>query len=200
MKKVLLGIVGLIVLAVVALAIIAFVSPTEFNVEREVVINRPKGQVFSYLKLLRNQNDWGPWTLKDPDLKQSYTGTDGEVGFISRWESESEELGVGEQEIKKIVDGERIDVELRFIKPWEATNAGYLITEAEGDDATKVRWGFAGSMPRPMNLMLVFTEFEGLVGKDFEEGLANLKTILETLPEPKKEPGEVETGDAQPKT
>ena len=83
---------------------------------------------------------------------------------------------------------DRIDTELRFVEPWESTSAGYLVTEEAGENQTTVRWGFTGSMARPMNLMLVFTPFEELVAKDFEEGLGNLKRIVEALP------GEAETG------
>jgi uncharacterized membrane protein len=188
MKKILMVVIGLIVLVLLGFGALIYVSPTEFKVEREVVINKPKDEVFSYLKLLKNQNDWGPWVKKDPKIKLEYRGTDGEVGFVSRWESESEELGVGEQEIKKIVDGERIDTELRFVKPWEATNSGYFVTEDAGENRTKVKWGFTGTMDRPMNLMLVFTDFEGIVSKDLGEGLDLLKSILEKQPSPEPKP------------
>ncbi len=198
MKKLLFALLGLIVLVVAAIAVLAFVSPTEFKVERDVVINKPKAEVFNYLKLLKNQNEWGPWVKKDPKVKLTYTGTDGEVGFISKWDSEHEELGVGEQEIKKITDGERIDTELRFVEPWESTSNGYMTTEDAGEGKTKVAWGFTGSMPRPMNLMLVFTDFEALVAKDFEEGLASLKEVVEKRPSPEAEKeGDDKEGDAK---
>lgn len=186
MKKIIIGIVVVIVLAFLGVVILAFVSPTEFSVERDIEIAKPKAEVFAYLKPLKNQNEWGPWTKRDPNVKLTYEGTDGEVGFISKWDSDHEELGTGEQEIKKIVEGERIDYELRFIKPWEATNNAWMITEESGAEKTKVRWGFSGEMPRPMNLMLVFTDFEALIGKDFEDGLKNLKEVVEKRESPKE--------------
>ena len=54
-----------------------------------------------------------------------------------------------------------------------------MITEAVGENQTNVRWGFSGSMPRPLNLMMVMMDMDKAVGKDFEDGLNNLKTILE---------------------
>ena len=54
-----------------------------------------------------------------------------------------------------------------------------MITEAAGDNQTKMKWGFTGSMPRPLNLMLIVMDMDKEVGKDFSEGLASLKTILE---------------------
>jgi len=114
-------------------------------------------------------------------MKQGFHGTDGTVGFVSAWNSTSDEVGEGEQEIKNITDGERVDTELRFKRPFETKSDAYIITEAAGDNQTKVRWGFSGAMPRPMNLMLLFVDFDKETGKDFDAGLSQLKTNLEKM-------------------
>lgn len=163
----------------VAIAALVFLAPADYKVEREITINKPRAEVFAYAKILKNQNEWGPWVKQDPNIKLSYKGTDGEVGFVSSWESTMENVGVGEQEIKKIEDGKRIDSELRFKKPFESTSQAYMTMEDAGPGQTKVRWGFTGSMPRPMNLLLLVMNMDKEVGKDFEAGLAGLKTILE---------------------
>ena len=59
----------------------------EYSVEREVVINKPKQEVFEYVKLLKNQDNYSKWAMMDPKMKKEYTGTDGTVGFISAWDS-----------------------------------------------------------------------------------------------------------------
>lgn len=181
-KKVLFGLLGLVVALIAVVAILSFVAPKDFKVEREVTINKPKAEVFAYLKMLKNQNEWGPWYKKDPSMKMDSRGTDGTVGYVSSWNSTNNEVGEGEQEIKKITEGERIDTQLRFKRPFESTSDAYMITEAVGDNQTKVKWGFSGSMPRPMNVMLLMMDMDKEVGKDFDEGLANLKTILEEKP------------------
>ena len=181
-KKILLAIIGVIVLLFACVVILAFTVSGDYKVERQITINKPKTEVFSYLKMLRNQNDWGPWTKKDPAIKLDYRGTDGTPGFVSSWKSENPEVGAGEQEIKKVVEGDRLDSELRFKQPFESTSDAYIITEAAGENQTKVRWGFTGSMPKPMNVMLLFMDMDKEVGKDFDQGLSNLKRIVETLP------------------
>lgn len=178
-KKIILALVALIVLLIAVVAVVSFVTPTDFRVEREATINKPKSEVFAYIKMLKNQNEWGPWFKKDPSMKQDYRGTDGTVGFVSSWNSTKDDVGEGEQEIKKIVEGERVETELRFKKPFESRADAYMITEAAGDNQTKMKWGFTGSMPRPLNLMLVVMDMDKEVGKDFGDGLASLKTILE---------------------
>lgn len=150
-----------------------------YDVEREVVINQPKDKVFQYVKYLKNQNEFSKWANIDPNMTKTYQGIDGTVGFVSAWESTNEEVGTGEQEIKAIEEGKRIDFELRFIKPFEATEPAYMITESVDNNTTKVKWGFSGHMDYPMNLMFLFMDFEQIIGDDLQTGLDNLKVIQE---------------------
>lgn len=179
LKKILIALGLIIVLGIVAIAAVVMMTPTDFKVEREVTINKPKSEVFAYARQIKKQNEWGPWYKKEPTMKQEFRGTDGEVGFVSYWKGETQDTGEGEQEIKKIVDGERIETELRFKQPFESKADAYLITEAVGENQTKVKWGFTSSMPRPMNLLLVIMDMDKEIGKDYQEGLNTLKTVLE---------------------
>jgi len=169
-----------IVLGIIALFfIVAFIAPKDYVVLRSVEINQPKEVVFNYIKLLKNQDEFATWMKKDPNTKKSYQGVDGTVGFVSRWESDHEEVGIGEQEIMKISEGERIDYELRFETPWEAVSPAWLSTESTSTQSTKVTWGFEGSMPIPMNMMLLFMDMDETLGNDLQKGLNNLKDNLE---------------------
>ena len=132
-KKILLTIAALVVLLVAAVVILAFTVSGDYKVEREVTINRPKSDVFAYVKKLKNQNTWGPWFKKDPAMKQDFKGEDGYIGFVSAWKSEDPDVGEGEQEIKTIIEGSRLDTELRFIKPFASTNQAFLTTAATGE-------------------------------------------------------------------
>jgi hypothetical protein len=175
LKKILIVVVIIIAIPL----IIALFTKKEYAVEREVVINKPKQDVFNYVKLLKNQDSYSKWAMMDPNMKKEYKGTDGTVGFVSSWDSEQKDVGKGEQEIKNIVDGERLDFELRFKKPFEATDNAYMITENAGENQTKVKWGFNGKMPYPMNFMLLCMNMDNMLGKDLETGLTNLKNVLE---------------------
>lgn len=165
-------------LFVAFILVAAFIVDNEYAVERSVIIDQPKEFVFDYVRLLKNQDNYSIWGNLDPDMHQEYRGTDGTVGFVSAWEGNTD-VGKGEQEIVNIVEGERIDYELRFIEPFEGEADAYMITESVSDDQTMVIWGFESQMPRPMNLMLLFMDMENLIGADYEAGLANLKAILE---------------------
>jgi Polyketide cyclase / dehydrase and lipid transport len=171
---ILLCIAGLIAL----LLIIGLFSKKAYAVERSITINKPRQQVFEYIKYLKNQDNFSKWASMDPDMKKEFRGTDGTPGFISAWEG-NKKVGKGEQEIKQITEGRKVDFELRFIKPFPAVSDAYMTTDDAGSNQTTVKWGFSSSMKYPMNIMLLFLSMDKMIGRDFDTGLSNLKGILE---------------------
>ncbi len=174
-----LKIVGLVILVLILLLLLiaAFVKK-DINVTKEVIINKSRQEVFAYVKLLKNQDNFSKWASMDPNMKKTYTGTDGTVGFISAWVG-NKDVGEGNQEILKIDEGNRIDYALRFIKPFKVNSESFITFADASSNQTKVEWGFKSRMPYPMNLMLLFVSADDMCGKDFEIGLANLKNLME---------------------
>lgn len=156
----------------------AIIAPKRYSVERSISINRSLSEVFQYLKLVKNQNDWSPWKKKDPNMKQEYFGIDGEAGFVSKWEG-NKDVGTGEQEIKRVVENKIIETQLRFYKPWKSQSDAFIKVEDIVNEGTKVTWSFAGINKPPSNIFFLFFNMDKTVGKDFEEGLGALKVILE---------------------
>jgi len=168
-----------IILALIAIVLFtAAILPKSFRVSAEIIIERPRDEVFNYVKQLRNQEKYSVWIMADPNIKIDYTGTDGTVGFISSWTSENKNVGVGAQEIKVIKEGERYDVELRFEKPFKATNQAYTTTTVVDEHHTQVTTVFSGSNPFPMNLMSLM--IRKMLLKDMNKNMENLKSILES--------------------
>ncbi|AQS39989.1 Polyketide cyclase / dehydrase and lipid transport [Shewanella psychrophila] len=172
---------SIVVAVIIAIPFIAalFIKQ-EYSVITSMEINRPVNEVFEYVKHLKNQDNFSVWAQMDPTMEKTYKGVDGTVGFVSAWKSNNEQVGVGEQEIIKIDEGKRVDFELRFISPFEATEPAYMTTEAMGSDSTKVSWGFRGHLKYPMNLMFLFIDFETLIENDLSQGLDKLKLLLES--------------------
>jgi hypothetical protein len=175
LKGLLFVIVGIVVLAL----IVAFFTKRDYAVERQITINKPEVQVFDFIKHIKNQDQYSVWNNIDPAMKKTYTGTDGTIGFVSAWESTNKNVGKGEQEITNITEGDRIDMKLRFKEPFEAEDDAYMAIQSAGENQTTVKWGFKGSMPYPMNLMLLFMDMEGMLGKDLQSGLEKLKIVME---------------------
>jgi len=117
--------------------------------------------------------------MMDPNMEKDFKGTDGEVGFVYSWKSNNKDVGQGEQEISHISEGESVNYNLHFIKPFEARAYANMNTESVNENQTKVKWGFKSRMNYPMNIMLLFMNMEKMLGNDLETGLKNLKAVLE---------------------
>ncbi len=185
-RKIFIVILGIVILMLV----IALFVDKEYSAEQQIQVNRPLPEVFNYVKYLKNQDNYSVWANMDPYMHKEYRGIDGEVGFVSAWESDDRNVGKGEQEIIKITDGERIDYELRFFVPFESTDQAYMITKALNDSVTNVIWGLNGSFAYPMNIFLLTMNMESMLAPDLEAGLIELKKILETAPTQPLEPKE----------
>lgn len=172
-------VITLIVLAIIiAIPIItALFVPNDYEVVREVVIKKSRGQIFDYIRFLKNQDFYNKWIMVDPEMEKSFIGEDGNEGFIYAWDSTNKNAGKGEQEIVKIKPNERIDIEIRFVKPFRNTGETFMTLESLSDHQTKLRWGMKGRNRFPFNLMNLM--IDNLLGKDLEISLANLKMILE---------------------
>lgn len=163
---------------IVLFMLLALIIKKDFALEKQIVINKPRATVFNYLKLIKNQEKYSVWVMKDPDIKIVYTGTDGTVGFTSSWTSDDKNVGIGAQEIIKLNEGESMEVEIRFKKPFEATNYAHTAVTALADAQTKVSMTFTGKQQFPMNVMNLM--MDKLVGKDMQQNLVNMKNNLET--------------------
>ena len=172
---ILLIVIGLVVL----LLVIALFTQKSYTIAREAIVKRAKSEVFNYVKYLKNQDFYSKWVMQDPDMNKSYAGTDGTPGFVYAWDSNDKNTGKGEQEIKRIVEGEQIGTELRFERPFKNVAQALLTASDLGGNQTRVKWEFSSTMKYPMNVMLLFINFDKLLGKDMEESLSRLKGILE---------------------
>ncbi len=179
MKKTVIKIAFAFVALVIAILVSALFVDRQYSIVREVTINRPKAEVFGYTRLLKNQDYYNKWVMRDKTMKKNYSGTDGTAGFTYSWKSDNDEVGEGFQQIQLIKDGERrVDV-INFIKPIEGIANTYMDTDSLTPNSTRVKWGFSSSMPYPMNIVRLFVSFEDVLGKDMEESLGNLKNQLE---------------------
>lgn len=170
---------GIIAAIIAVLLIVAAFSPKAYSLQRDILIDKPAGQVFDYVKFLKNQEKFSKWATMDPHMLKTYTGVDGTPGFISAWDSKEKKVGKGEQEIIKITDNIKIEFEIRFIKPFPGVAQSYISTTAITGNSTTVVWALASKMAFPMNIMLLFMNMDTMIGKDLEIGLENLKRNMQ---------------------
>lgn len=168
----------ILIAIVVLIAILAMIAPKQMKMERSTVVNVSQEKAYNALKSLEIQNKWSVWGQKDPNQENEYRGTDGEVGAVHYWKG-NKDVGEGEQEIKELHPNELIKTELRFLKPFQATNDAWFEIKEVDANSSEVSWGFSGDLKFPMTVMMMFMNMEKTLGKDFETGLANFKAYIE---------------------
>lgn len=176
LKKILLAI-GLL-LAV--LIVISFFLPSRLHIEKSVEINAPADIVFEQFNTLQNWEQWSPWVKMDPQSKREYFGSGAGVGSGYTWKGEK--TGEGKLTITESNPYTSIVTELEM--RGEKVYPGFNFEESGGK--TKVTWYFdsdAGWNPfgRYMNLMV-----KGMLGHQFEQGLNDVKQIVESMPVPEE--------------
>ena len=88
---------GILILFVLVAALIGmFVMPTEVKIERSITIKAPTEIIWSNIKYFTNFPKWSPWHKKEPNIKVTYSGTDGEVGSEYSWAG-NKDVGTGTQ-------------------------------------------------------------------------------------------------------
>lgn len=168
-----------IILGIIALVlIVALFVPKDMSYEKSVLINADIKAVWKNVSSHAAMDKWSPWNSKDPDMKKTLTGTDGTVGAKQAWVSKVKGVGEGSQTITKMEEPTLMETRLDFLKPFKSTALAY-IKLADESTKTRVAWGFKSKMPYPMNLMMLFMNFEKAMDKEFGEGLSKLKAICE---------------------
>ncbi len=168
----------LLILAVliVGILIVASTKPNTVHYERSTVINAPPEKIVPHLVDFHKWEAWSPWEKLEPGMKRSYSGAASGVGATYAWEGKKK-AGAGTMEILETgISGVKID--LRFIKPWKAECIAQFHFTPQ-PNGTDVRWSMDGPNTFMGKVFGLFMNMDKLVGKDFEIGLAGLKTVVE---------------------
>jgi effector-binding domain-containing protein/uncharacterized protein YndB with AHSA1/START domain len=165
-----------IALLALVTAIITSCSPTQYHVEREVVIDAPAALVFEHVNNHKMRDGWSPWEQMDPDMEKSYKGPESGVGAKYLW-SGNDSVGTGSLEIVESVPNEYIKSTLTFTSPWESTSTtAWKFEEVEG--GVKAVWSVDGELPGYL-FWMGEEEMDEMMGKDFQNGLDQLKVLAE---------------------
>lgn len=164
------------ILALVGLFLLAgLFMDKEYTVSHSITINKPQQEVFNYVKLFKNQENYSVWVMADPNIKLKYEGEDGTVGAKVSWDG-NDDVGAGSQTITKITN-DRIDVDLHFIRPMEGNQKGATIVTAIDANSCTVTEEFYGNDPYPMNALSFVGKY--FIKDAFTKNAENVKKILE---------------------
>jgi len=167
--------------------------PDAYHVERSTTVDAPAATVFAQIDDLSIWKEWSPWEKKDPGMKRTYSATPSGVGATYAWEG-NKEVGKGKMTITESKLGEKVVEKLEFLEPFQSTATVSFALAAETPAATRVTWAMDGKHNFISKAFSVVKPMDGMIGKDFEEGLANLKKVAEAkkpVPPPPAPPAEV---------
>lgn len=166
-------------LACVVVLTLAYAAtrPDAFRVERNLLIQAAPERIFPLVNDFHQWGQWSPYEKLDPAMQRSFGGADSGKGATYAWEG-NDKAGKGRMEIVESQPASRIAIDLQFIEPFAARNLAEFSFRPEAG-GTRVSWSMQGPNPYIAKVMQVFMDFDHMVGRDFEAGLATLKQITE---------------------
>lgn len=160
------------------LFVLAALQPSDFRVTRSVTIAAPPAVVFSKINDLHIYQTWNPWGKFDPQAAYSHSGSPAGAGASLAWAGNSQ-IGEGRLTITDSRPNELVRMKLEFIKPF-ASAATADFTLAGGSHETAVTWSMFGPKNFMSKLIGLFMNMDKMIGGQFEDGLASLKTLSES--------------------
>lgn len=172
-KKILIVLAGLIA----ALLIVIALQPSTFRVTRAATINAAPEVVFPHINNLQRWEAWSPWAKLDPAVKNTFEGPQEGTGAVFRWAGNAQ-VGEGVMAITESRPSELVRMRLDFIKPMAGTSMTE-ITFAKIETGTTVTWTMSGENDFIGKACCLFMNMDKMLGGQFEQGLANLKRVVE---------------------
>ena len=169
-----------VALILAVLAVVVAIQPADFRITRTTTIAAPPAAVFAQVNDFHKWEAWSPWAKLDPAMKAAYDGPVEGPGSIYTWTGNSA-VGQGRMTITESHPGDLVRIRLEFLKPMTATNTAEFTFKPEASQ-TLVNWTMTGTnnfMGKAFNL---FMNMDKMVGGDFEKGLAQMKSTVESLP------------------
>lgn len=175
MKKILLGLVGVVAAVVIVVLALAATKPNQYVVKRSATLKAAPQFVYAQIEDMHHFPSWSPWQKLDPAMQTKYSGAASGVGSVYEWEG-NKDAGSGRMTITEAVPNEKVTMKLEFLKPFASTATTALTLAPEGE-GTKVEWSMSGDYDFMSKVMCVFMDMDKMIGKDFTEGLANLDRV-----------------------
>jgi hypothetical protein len=175
--NILLGAAAAIIVLLIGLVLVIAMRPTDFRITRQLAMAAPPDAIFPHVNELAKWRAWSPWEVMDPNLQRNYEGPAAGEGASYAW-SGNNKVGEGRMTITESQPCDLIRLRLEFIKPFQAINTTEFKFE-RNERGTLVVWSMLGRknfMAKAFGLMM---DMDKLIGKDFEKGLAKLKTATE---------------------
>ena len=196
MKKVLLGIAGVLVVTIGGVAAAASMQPDATHVERSVTVQATAADLEPHVSDFTNFVNWSPWTDLDPTQATTFSDPPGGQGAWYSWEG-NDDVGKGRMDLTAVSLG-KVTHHLTFIEPFAAEADAHILWKQQGD-GLEVTWTYDADNDFMGKVMSLFMDMDDMLGPDYEKGLASLKSNVEKDGEARiaKEKQAAERADAE---
>jgi effector-binding domain-containing protein len=176
----------LVLLAVIVILIaVAYLLPSKVCIKRKAAIKAPRELVYFHVNYLKSWEKWSPWHKMDTTMKITYSPLTLGKGAFYAWESKNEQLGTGKYIITEAAMYDSICNDMYFMNSPKPTKGGFRFKEIP--EGTEIVWWMQSDLGYNPFMRWMGLFFDKMVGKDFEKGLSNLKTLCEGIPSVKVE-------------
>ena len=130
----------ILLLFLIIIVAISFFLPSSFHMERKIIINADKEQVFKQVNDLKNWGNWSVWALKDPTIynnEEAFSSQHKGSGASFNWDSKNDELGSGS--IKIVLSTTNKYIENSIDLGMSEITGTWNFNDAEG--GVEVVWG-----------------------------------------------------------
>ena len=170
-----------ILLAAIVIAFLAYVAmqPADYRVARSTEIAAAPEAIFPHVNSIKKFDVWSPWSKIDPNAVMTYEGPEAGKGAVGKWKGNAD-VGEGVMTIVESQPARDVKMKLDFVSPFTATADSAFHLEPAGPN-TKVTWEMTGRHDFLMRAMCILMRHsvDDEIGGKYEEGLANLKKLVE---------------------
>ena len=169
----------LLALAALVIIFVAVVAsrPSDFKITRSARMSAPASAVFDQVNDFHNWEEWSPWAKLDPACRNTFDGPRAGKGAGFAW-SGNKKVGEGRMTITDSRPSDLIRINLEFFRPFKATNTAEFTFNPQGNQTT-VTWSMSGNANFISKAFGLFVNCDKMIGKEFEKGLASMKSIVE---------------------
>jgi hypothetical protein len=167
-----------IIFALIAVVLVlAALRPGNFRISRSLEINAPASRIFPYIEDFTRWAEWSPYEKLDPGMKRNMGAITRGKGATYAW-SGNNKVGQGSMAISETKQDSLVAIDLSFTRPMKAENEVNFTLEPSSH-GTLVGWHMDGTNNFIGKIFGLFMNIDRMVGRQFEEGLGNLKRITE---------------------
>lgn len=151
-----------------------FITP-KWSVARTIQIASSVDVVFPYLNSLEKWSEWTVWNKSNyPEMIITYQGIHEGAGAIQNWRNGND---TGRVEITASQPPEYVNYRLQMDNDAYRMEGQLLLRS--GRDGTEVTWTLWGDSENNLLARLMMLIYRPAIGKDFDESLKKLKTLIE---------------------